>query len=716
MTDDHQQDAPLSPRVREELFVHLARKPDGVTAQEVFEVARKRGDYVTIEAYHNLGRRLTHRGVLAADRSDRQTRYKLGEHGEGQWLDEDQVAAIVHPDYPLVALTVMQESARQLNSVPEEAWVELRERLRSVSARGLFTDAIIGYCENLRDEFQNYAIVAESTPHTPDLPKLRQKIENDISILKGLCKFGLGLSQEAVRLPPNFDDGMAQWRQHDANLQFFDRDVLVQEIAQRVEDQSIIRPADSDIKPDDTFVAAVDGSTRTGLLSPEGERGDFTIGSYPLVSVNTSIGQVNGAIKVGKKLSPAFLRLPEKPEDMQQSDNRHTIMAKFFYPDITDGEYIHSVWNAMDVLEGRATLRVMRRWYTSKNNVEVRAADIVLRDGTVVPQDRDFSHYIQQDSYGKIVRDLIEISWEIVKKCRDDDQSVVGMVKNANLRVFAPVLNWYVCRLISSGEKTQIGSWPLQSLNLVTDQIFLSRLLTAKRGKSDPWSRTCVVLRPFHAVAKKLAEQYSRQPDKTPADMILARAKRNEDHEPFAAPEHSWLRSSMFQREKDPFVQMLKNCCYAACYIGCVPRLDLNNVLPRCEFVLPVSTAETGNFPAKDTSRHLCRIIVALHKVNFDVAAEHSMFQNLLKIDILPTILIRVHETVKVWAAELAARVNEYIGYYLKRHVGQQRGLRVRPWTAPELKAFEAQLRAERDLQAGARPTALDESSEDIVQ
>src|SRR5262249_39753388 len=158
-------------------------------------------------------------------------------------------------------------------------------------------------------------------------------------------------------------------------------------------------------------------------------------------------------------------------------------MAKFFYPDITDGEYIHSVLNAMDVLEGRATLRVMQRWYTSRNNIEVRPADVVFRDGTVVPQDRDFVHYKQQDSYGKIVRDLIEISWEITKKCRDDDQTVAGMVKNANLKVFGPVLNWYVCRLVGSHEKTQIGSWPLQSLNLVTDQIFLSRLLTAQRAK-----------------------------------------------------------------------------------------------------------------------------------------------------------------------------------------------------------------------------------------
>src|SRR5437867_358286 len=229
-------DTPLSARHREELFVHLARNGNGITAQEVFEEARKRGDSVTVEAYHNLGRRLVHRGVLVADKSDRQTRYKLGENGEGQWLDEDQIAAIIDPEYPLIALTVMQESARQLNSVPEKAWVELRERLRTINARQLFTDAICGYCENLRDEFENYAIVESATPAAPELPKLRQKIENDISVLKGLAKFGLGLSKEAVRLPANFDEGLRQWREVGARLTFVDRSELEREIGRRVED------------------------------------------------------------------------------------------------------------------------------------------------------------------------------------------------------------------------------------------------------------------------------------------------------------------------------------------------------------------------------------------------------------------------------------------------------------------------------------------------
>jgi hypothetical protein len=692
----------VTSKQREQLFIRLAKRKGGATAQDVFDEGCKLGDTVTIEAYHNLGRRLVHRGVLVADKSDRQTRYAISQNGEDQWLDEDQIAAIVNPDYPLIALAVVQESVRQLNSVPESAWIEVRERLKLVNAHQLFVDAILGYCQNLRDEVENYAIEQSASPQSSDLPRLRQRIQNEITMIRGVVKFGLGLSTSAVQLPVNFEAALLAWQKKGQATQFCDKDELQKEINQRVEDVAVISEAEDPAEDLDLFIAAVDGSSRSGLLSPEGEQGDFTVGSYPLVSINTAVGQVNKSIKAGKSLSPAFMRLPEKPEDMQQSDNRHTIMAKFFYPDITDGEYIHSVWNAMDVLESKATLRVMRRWYTSKTNVEIRPADVVLRDGTVTPQERDFSHYIQQDSYGKIARDLIEINWEVVKKCRDDGQTVAGIVKTANLRVLSPMINWFVCRLVGSGKQTQIQSWPLQVMNLVTDQNLLSRLLTAGRKKDDPWSRTCVVLRPFHATTK-FAERYSKTGE-TPVAWILrhARTTASPDEMQFERGD-SWLRSSEFRGEKDPYVQMLQNCWYASTYLGCVPRLDLNNVLPRCEFILPIPTDETGAFAAKEISTHMRRIIAALRTVKFDVSADHSMFQDLLKIDILPSILIRVHETVKIWATELASRVNEYIGFYISRHVGAgaRRGVRVRPWTATELKSFAQQLQVERNLQAG---------------
>jgi hypothetical protein len=36
-------------------------------------------------------------------------------------------------------------------------------------------------------------------------------------------------------------------------------------------------------------------------------------------------------VRVGGREYPAFLRLPEKPEDMQQRDDRYTVMAKQFF-------------------------------------------------------------------------------------------------------------------------------------------------------------------------------------------------------------------------------------------------------------------------------------------------------------------------------------------------------------------------------------------------
>src|SRR5262245_235309 len=85
---------------RQELFLQMAGHVDGVTAQQVHEEASRRGDAVTIEAYHNLGRRLVHRGLLVnAGNRSRQTVFKIGTTVDGQWLDEEQLAAIIDPEY-----------------------------------------------------------------------------------------------------------------------------------------------------------------------------------------------------------------------------------------------------------------------------------------------------------------------------------------------------------------------------------------------------------------------------------------------------------------------------------------------------------------------------------------------------------------------------------------------------------------------------------------
>ena len=231
-----------------------------------------------------------------------------------------------------------------------------------MSLQGIsFRDAIIDYADNFRDELQNYLMESEQPESYKDLPKMKQQLGNILAMLKGLTKFGMGLSEEAIGLPSNIDDGL-QIVQNNPDVLFYDEEVLKDEIGRRVTNEPMIVETAKEHDNRDLLVAAVDGSTRGGLLSFQGEEGDLAVGHAPMVSVNTSVAQINRSIKIGNQLSPAFMRLPEKPEDMQQQSNRYTIMAKVFYPDLSDSEYAHSVWNAMDVLESRAALRVMSRW------------------------------------------------------------------------------------------------------------------------------------------------------------------------------------------------------------------------------------------------------------------------------------------------------------------------------------------------------------------
>jgi hypothetical protein len=105
----------------------------------------------------------------------------------------------------------------------------------------------------------------------------------------------------------------------------------------------------------------------------------------------------------------------------------------------------------------------------------------------------------------------------------------------------------------------------------------------------------------------------------------------------------------------------------------------------------------------KGIATHCDRLISAIAQDGLDVSAEHTMFASKDKLDVLPRLLIRAHDTVKYWAAELMTRVQEYIGYYLSRHAQSKgfKGATMRPFTANELRLWWRSLKDERDTQAG---------------
>ncbi len=681
--------------------MRLAGAPDGTTAPAVFEQAVADGDRVTKEAFQNLARRLVHRGILIAQTSEHPTRYRLGQSVDAYWLEEEDLAAMVGEEYPLLAIPVWKESMRQIQQVPEAWWAFLREKLEHENARDLFARAITSYCDDLAALVDTLIDAQQNGWDHRDIQRLREEGRSAVSLLRGVVQFGLGLSREAVTLPSQFEQAVQERAKNPLSLPVrYNEHQLRRELESRIEDGAFIRAAvpDRSVK---MLIGAVDGSSRSGVMSFLGEESDFYVGHAPMITVNTAIGQMNRNVRIAKgEEYPAFARLPEKPEDMQQRDNKYTVMAKLFFPDLSDAEYMHALWNGMDVLETRTTQRILGRWNTNPGAVEMSPADVVLRDGTVVPQDRDFSHYRNDGSYGQIVRDMMALNWEIVKKCRDDEQTVVGIVKTANLRVFGPIINWYVAREAALNQTGPVETWPMRALNAVPDQMMLTRMLTAERAAGDTWARTALVIRPFHATTN-FAKRFTLE--NTPLDLIEKLRKLEVGASEYDGAFGSAAFWETFRGPADHYVQMLKNVAYASCFIATVPRLEFERYLPRVEFILPADVY--GDFDSHDTAQvHLGRALAALGESDFTVSSEHSMYRDRSTLEILPELVSRAHDTVKIWARELVARLDEFlaniIGILVKDK--RSRGIRIRPFTKQEFLTLHSSLERDRRRLGGA--------------
>lgn len=681
---------------RRQLLLRLARRPEGVNVAEAHREAQLAGDSATQEAYHNLARRLAHRGLLRVQDSQPARRYFVSADPDAQWLDEEDLADLVDPDFPLLSLPIWREAWRQASALPASVWEELRLRLMKEPARALFLRALESFVDDFDAQIRE--LVRLEDGGVPPTSGVRAAAENARLVLFRLGKLGLGLSSEALDVPASVAVAMARVRSGNAAIHA-DAEHFEAEIARRVEDGPFITEVNTEAPAGERplLVGGIDGSSRTGMLALAGEAGDLGIGLAPMIAINTSVGVVNREMRSEEhRRVPVLLRLPERPEDLLRADNRYAFMTKLFFPDLSDSQYAHSVWNAMDLLESRVALRMLSSW-DGPAGTEVPPADVLLRDGTVSPQDRDFNHYAEQTSYGRIVRELIRAHAEIVVRVREGNHAVAGVVKNAQLSVYGPVLNWYAAQLAGDAS-SQIATWPLQSTVSMPDQPLLTRLLTAGRRRGDGWARTCVTVRPFHATTN-FVDSYSRFDP--PRQMILNRlARALQGSDPFDSGKRIFWEQ--FRPESDPFLRLLDRAHFASCFVAFVPRLDTNQVLPRIELLVAQSADESQPADWPQIAEHMGRVFRSFDDSGgFDVAAEHSMFTAPSKIDVLPRILVRVHDTVKVWAQDLTSRLQDYLGSLLADVVkdSRQRGrVTIRPFSRAELQLLLQQLRQSREL------------------
>lgn len=132
-------------------------------------------------------------------------------------------------------------------------------------------------------------------------------------------------------------------------------------------------------------------------------------------------------------------------------------------------------------------------------------------------------------------------------------------------------------------------------------------------------------------------------------------------------------------------------------FIGAIPRLDHGHCLPRIEMLVPFSTRE-DDAPWEAMAPFARMVLTAFREIGFEVAADHDMFDAKGRLDIMPKLLIDVHNTVKQWSALLYARAQEHIAFQISGFLkGRRKEARIRPWKRHELEAWLQQMTRERE-------------------
>ena len=225
-----------------------------------------------------------------------------------------------------------------------------------------------------------------------------------------------------------------------------------------------------------------------------------------MLSFNNSIAYVDFPEDYPHRPPSPYHGVPMTRSALEDPHNHGMIISRPWYEDLTDSQFEHMKKAALDVVQFRVDERlitgVAKAYGTRPSDQDkglLPKPNILIRDGTVTPQEREFQHYCNQSSYGGVVREGIALSYNILRSVMDSENRIyAGAVKTTQLRTFSRILNWYIKRHIDT-------NWDLSKVSFVTDSVAVTRLLTSlpKVGEKE-YYRTCAIVRPFSALDSSL--------------------------------------------------------------------------------------------------------------------------------------------------------------------------------------------------------------------
>ena len=341
---------------------------------------------------------------------------------------------------------------------------------------------------------------------------------------------------------------------------------------------------------------------------------------------------------------------------LEDPSNRGMILARPWHPDLTDSEYEHLKKTALDVVQYRVDERVMLGTARALGNDRSRGSGRLLprprvhfRDGTVTPQEREFSHYNRPDEYGEMVREGIALSYSILRAVKDSQRLVfAGAVKSTQLKTFSSLLNWYIAR----GSAKRFGQpidplWDMTLAGHISDNHAMTRLLTAVDRPEGMIACSFSVLRPFPQLVTSLYR--SRVPEGRWAEKFEDDQKRmKEERDRWSGTPHYLENADVAE---DYYVRMCGEADYVMFYIGHTGA-DPSPGLPRYEFLDSIRSLSADKAKARVAER-VNYIVEAISVTKLTRDSDHNFLSNKRISRLIPSVVYEAHEQCKVWGHQV---------------------------------------------------------------
>jgi hypothetical protein len=662
-------------------------------------------DTVTVQAYHKLISRLVLDGRLAeaGDPGSDAQRYRLAPamHADTA-LTLDDIDLIAAGRQPTQAIAMLIDARQYVGGNQKTVLRNAAVQLQKVDPRALVRDMIAWKASHYNVQ------VAEWREYGKDDEKHRRLIEAARRELEKICYGRLGLSADAVCVPPapsvsGEPEGFGPAVVH--------VDALDRELAVRVYGDTAVQhvPVVNPETPPDwsnVAVAGSDGSTYPSVMSIDTARAHVDDGSSEVVTFNNSIVYLH-LEGLNKERHPTPLySVPITRSAIDSPDNAGMVMASFMYRDqyLEDGEYEHMVKCATDVVQWRADQKVFIGDAPALHGDgrHLPAPRVHLRDGTVTLQEREVNHYQRNDAYGEMVRSGVRLSWQILSHIGTRKQPPVfaGAVKASQLELFSTIINWFIrYGHEASGVDPIDPSWDISRASMLADNELVTMLLAPlvpERGEG--YFCTFAVARPFHSLLTEFFRRYQKE-KKGIWEAYLR--KRQQDHLADPAKDSYWKTVDAI--EDDPYVRMCEEADYVMFYIGHSDK-DPLPLAPRYEFLESLRFKDPEEAAAR-VRRNIRLLVAALDHTGFQVDLDHNFLTGKRLVKIVPRVVYQAHEFCKSLGRQLEAELKSAVVAYLHR-IGKARrasddAFNLRPRSAEAYFAEQDRLRGSQSRELG---------------